>query len=114
MSNITNLTYDSLNEYFNKLKHTGYLNISDTNKLLILTFIEELLFNNLSYFIDNEDYSIIINALNKLYGSNCIIGLPDYNIYNHLMHDLNIQDSFRSLEIGIPRFSEAKNIRIEV
>lgn len=114
MNNITKLTYDSLNKYFNKLKYTGYLNSFDTNKLLILTFIEELLFDKFPYFVDNEDYSIIINALNTLYGSNCIIDIPDYDIYNHLIHDINIQESFRATEIGDARFSESENIRIEV
>ena len=114
MNNLTELTYDSINKYFKKLTYTGYLNTSDTNKILILSFIEELMSDKFSYFIDEEDYGILLNALDKLYGSNCIIGMPSYDIYNSISSNYSTPDSLRSIEIGNSRFSENNIIRIEV
>ena len=54
-------------------------------------------------------HKIIQESINK-----CIIDIPDYDIYNHLIHDINIQESFRATEMGDARFSESENIRIEV
>lgn len=114
MENLSQITYDSINKYFEKLKYSGYLNTADTHKLLILSFIEEILYDKFSYFIDEKDYNTIMNTLIKLYGSSTIIGMPSYDNYSHLIHDVNIIGDFRIQELGSNMFSNANNIRIEV
>lgn len=72
---ITKITSEAIDKYYNSLSVLGYRPQSDANKLLVLSFIEELMTGDMSYLINNEDYRIIHRVLNCLYGS-CLIPFP--------------------------------------
>lgn len=79
-----NIIRDSLNKYFNNLQYTGYQSISNTNKLLFLTCIQELIDAGIINYVSEEDYEYIIKALYCVYGSNCLIAYPESNIQNNM------------------------------
>lgn len=72
------IVYNSLLKYFKSLEYVGYIDDLNTNKLLVLTFIHNILYNDYRGYISKEDYFIIEKALNCLFGT-CLISYPDYN-----------------------------------
>lgn len=116
MDNITNIAEESLIRYFNALSKLGYKNYDDVYKLLVLLFIEELLTSEFSFYITEEDYKSITNALYCIMGNNCLINLPSYTTWDSLFHDnLNYLEyiRFRITEDSIIRNTEGSNFRVE-
>lgn len=72
---ITGNVFESLQRYFSTLTHTGYKSYDEVYRLIIYTFIEELINGPMSEFITDDDYGIIYKSLNCLYGS-CTIPYP--------------------------------------
>lgn len=79
MINITIKTHEAFTRYFNILSKLGYMNYSDVNKLLVISFIEELLTGDLSSFIDEKDYRSIINVIYCISNNTCLLDLPSCN-----------------------------------
>ena len=76
--------YNSLNNYFSLLSHTGYKSYSEVYKLLVLSFIEEMISGDIKEYLTEEDYKYISSAMECLYGS-CIIPYPDKTILTPYM-----------------------------
>lgn len=68
----------ALNRYFSILSHTGYKSYNEVDKLLVLIFMEELLYGSMSEFITEEDYKAIYSSITCLSGS-CMIPYPSGN-----------------------------------
>lgn len=101
--------YDSIEKYFNTLSTTGYKSYSEVNKLLVMIFIEELLYGPLSQYITEDDYNTIIKAMYCFYGS-CMISYPTYKrevdkVANTLLKE------FRITEDNILRQTESNSLR---
>ena len=73
-----NLTYEALSKYFTHLSNVGYFKQSDVDKLIVLTFIQELLDRDFRGLVTEDDYNYIVRAMYCLYGSSCLIPYPDY------------------------------------
>lgn len=73
-----NLTYEALSKYFTHLSNVGYFKQSDVDKLIVLTFIQELLDRDFRGLVTEDDYNYIVKAMYCLYGSSCLIPYPDY------------------------------------
>ena len=72
------IVYQALDKYFHALELTGYIPDSQTKKLLVLTFYGDFIYNDYRGLLSKEDYSMIENALDCIYGSTCLIPYPDY------------------------------------
>lgn len=72
------IIFEAVNKYFTHLSNVGYFNQSNVDKLLLLTFIQEMIDNDFRGLISEEDYDYINKALYCLYGSSCLIPYPDY------------------------------------
>lgn len=72
------MIYDALNRYYHALGVRGYMPFIDVQKLLLLIFYRDFVFNDYRGLLSREDYSLIEQALNCLYGSTCLIPYPDY------------------------------------
>lgn len=70
-------TQESIIRYFTALSQLGYKSYCDTEKLLILIFIQEYL-KDYQYYITEEDYNYICKAVENLYGSTCLIPYQYY------------------------------------
>lgn len=75
---ITNQVHNSIKTYFKDLTYFGYRKQGDVDKLLVYSFLEELLTEEMRYFIKEDDYKLISKALSCLYGSSCLIPYPQY------------------------------------
>lgn len=113
MDKLTNIASTAVNRYFKTLSTFGYKSYTDVNKLIVLIFIEELLNSSeFSFYISEEDYKIITNSLYCLYGSDCMIDFPEYNVEDELIHQISYRPVFRLSEESSMRFTEDNNTRI--
>ena len=72
------ILYNSLSSYFNALEYKGYMPYSQMQKLLVLIFYKDFVYNDYRGLISKDDYLMIERALDCLYGSTCLIPYPDY------------------------------------
>jgi len=72
------MIYNALTSYYNALSKLGYMSNSQAEKLLLLTFYRDFVFNDYRGLISKDDYQVIERALNCLYGTTCLIPYPDY------------------------------------
>ena len=72
------ILYNSLSSYFNALGYKGYMPYSQMQKLLVLIFYRDFVYNDYRGLISKDDYLMIERALDCLYGSTCLIPYPDY------------------------------------
>lgn len=100
---ITNLVAKGLDGYYDSLSVLGYKPQSDIEKLLILSFIEEMLTGEMRFLITEADYKAIDRALNCLYGS-CLIPFPQYQ-------GSTLFGTITDGSIISPRITEDSNIR---
>ena len=103
----------SLNDYFNTLSKFGYKKQKDVDRLLIYSFLEELLMGEARYYITEADYRTIERALTCLYGSSCLIPYPKFIQENALFDTRDIQISPRITEDSNLRSTEEYEIRFK-
>lgn len=113
MDNITTISSEAFERYFNTLSKLGYKSYSNVDKLLVLSVIEDILSGELSFFVTEEDYRSIINALYCIIGNNCLIDLPSYDTWDSIIHENKNSVSYRLTEENIVRISENDIFRIE-
>ena len=78
MDVMVNYVYTALDNYFHLLSQKGYCKQEDVNKLLLLIFYYNLLYEDYRGYINSEDYSLVDKALNCLYGTSCLMPYPKY------------------------------------
>ena len=72
------MIYSALSRYYNTLEKTGYMSYTNLQKLLLLIFYRDFVFEDYRGWLSKDDYRLIERALNCLYGSTCLIPYPDY------------------------------------
>ena len=70
--------YDSLCRYFATLAKVGNVSYNSVDKLLVLIFYKHFIYEDYRGNLSKEDYSIIEQALDCLFGSTCLISYPNY------------------------------------
>ena len=105
MDNITSLLINSINKYFHTLSVFGYKDYDSVNKLILLSFIEELLAGELSIFLNEEDYKSVTKCLYCICGKDCMINFPSYNSNDSIIHP--------NIVPLTPRISENCIIRVD-
>jgi hypothetical protein len=114
MTNILDITSDALNTYFQVIKHKGYLKKSEVNKVLIISFIEEILDAKFCDFITEDDYNSIINAINRICSNSSIVKFPSFDVYTDLIQDIRIYNNCRMTEDNNLRMSQSGNVRVAI
>ena len=76
--------YNALTSYYHALGLKGYMPHSDSEKLLVLSFYRDFVFNDYRGILSENDYCCIEQALNCLYGSSCLIPYPNYLMNGNL------------------------------
>ncbi len=114
MDELLEISEEAIIRYFTTLSQFGYKKYSDVNKILVLFFIEEMLSGEMSYYITQEDYRSIINALYCLTGSTCMIDFPMFESYDTLVHSNNRPFVPRITEDSVIRSTEEDSFRVEV
>ena len=113
MDNITAISSEAFERYFNTLLKLGYKSYSDVDKLLVLSIIEDILSGELSFFVTEEDYRSITNAIYCIMGNNCLIDLPSYDTWDSAIHENKNRGYYRLTEGDILRITEDSIFRIE-
>lgn len=102
---LLNILDTSFNNYFKSLEQFGYKKDSDVNKLLVVSYIEELLSGEMRVFVTEDDYRAIERAIYCLLGTSCLLPYPSFRgIDNTLFGITNTR--------SMPRFTEDTNIRV--
>ena len=77
MGNLDELTFQALERYFSVLEKVGYVKQKDVDKLVLLTFLQDII-EHYSYYITEDDYNMINSIIVCLYGSSCLIPFAQY------------------------------------
>ena len=77
MEDLNNIALDSLQRYFTVLESIGYISQGETNKVILLQFLQEIL-QEYPYFITEEDYTTIERVVQCLSSSTCLIPYREY------------------------------------
>lgn len=72
------ILYEALSKYYHALGVKGYMSNPHSMKLLLLVFYRDFIFNDYRGLLTKEDYCLIEQALDCLYGTSCLIPYPDY------------------------------------
>ena len=111
MKELSIVTYDSIFRYFKDLSLYGYKKYNDVYKLLALIAIEEIVTGYFSNFITEEDYKVLNNTLNCLYGSTCLIPYKQFKIQDNSVNVYNMSP-IRISEDYLARISEDRLLRL--
>lgn len=71
-------TFKTLKEYFALLEGIGYVKPKTSIHILALTLVEDFINSDFSYFVSDEDLSIINRFIRCLHGKECLIKTPVY------------------------------------
>lgn len=109
MEELNKLVADSLDRYFTVLGSIGYVSETNTNKLILLQFLQEFLQEYQGY-ITEADYTKIESILQCLAGSSCLIPYKEYLLASELVPSIF---SMRITEDKILRHTEVeKDLRL--
>ena len=72
------IVFNALNGYYKILGKVGYCPYKEVNKLILLSFYNNFVYEDYRGLISQSDYKEIEEALNCLFGTNCLIPYPDY------------------------------------
>lgn len=108
---LSNLVYTGLQNYFTVLSAVGYKKYKDIDGLLVISIIEEMLNSDLSFYITQDDYKAIGLALEKFWGTNCLV---PYRTYLKGMQEVykELPPFNRITEDGSLRITEGDKLRI--
>lgn len=109
---INQLTLTSINRYYNILSHTGYLEDSQVNKLLLLVFITELFQDDFSWFMSDDDYSRLMGIIDCISKSTCIVPYTKSAIHIKPVKNYLEDIPSRVSETNIIRLTESDLIRL--
>ena len=79
MEDLNDITMQALDRYFKVLESVGYMSDSDTNKLILLQFLQEFLYEYSGY-ITEQDYTQTEAVLQCLAGSSCLVPYKQYKM----------------------------------
>lgn len=72
------ILYEALSKYYHALELKGYMSKSHSDKLLVLCFYRDFVFNDYRGLLTKREYCLIERALDCIYGTSCLIPYPDY------------------------------------
>ncbi len=72
------IVYEALSRYYHALELKGYMPITHSLKLLVLSFYRDAVLKDFMQMITEEDLYLIEKAFNCLYGTSCVLPYPDY------------------------------------
>ena len=113
MEELNLITLNAISGYYNNLKYLGYVDCEETNNVILLSFINDLI-NTFPQYITNSDYDTILKTVQYLSDKSCFISAPHFLTQESLFKDSNYykQKSFRLSEDSLFRLTEDNNYRV--
>ena len=113
ISKIPEQLMQTIDNYYNILEQTGYYNYSSVCKILVLSFIDDLLNTEFNSFISEDDYKLIADILNCFTSSDCLIPYSKFTEYNNTIKgSVDEEESSPVLSSYSNRITEDYNLRI--
>ena len=113
ISKIPEQLMQTIDNYYNILEQTGYYNYSSVCKILVLSFIDDLLNTEFNSFISEDDYKLIADILNCFTSSDCLIPYSEFTEYiNATNSSTDENDNPSVLASYSNRITEDYNLRI--
>lgn len=72
------ILFEALSKYYHALKIKGYMSKAHSEKLLVIAFYWDFMYNDYRALLSKKDYCLIERALDCIYGTSCLIPYPDY------------------------------------
>lgn len=72
------ILFEALSKYYHALKIKGYMSKAHSEKLLVMAFYWDFMYNDYRALLSKKDYCLIERALDCIYGTSCLIPYPDY------------------------------------
>ena len=69
---------EALSKYYHALEVKGYMSKAHSEKLLVMAFYWDFMYNDYRALLSKKDYCLIERALDCIYGTSCLIPYPDY------------------------------------
>lgn len=69
---------EALTKYYHALGVKGYMSKVHSEKLLVMAFYWDFMYNDYRALLSKKDYHLIEKALDCIYGTSCLIPYPDY------------------------------------
>lgn len=111
MENLDNLASQALERYFKVVEKTGYVNERDTNKLMLLLFLQNII-DNYSYYITEEDYNLINRIIVCLYSTSCLIPFAQYQSLIQPIDNYLLNIPIKITELDDIRHSQRHHLRL--
>ena len=113
ISKIPEQLMQTIDNYYNILEQTGYYNYSSVCKILVLSFIDDLLNTEFNSFISEDDYKLIADILNCFTSSDCLIPYSEFTEYTNVTNSyIDKKDNPSVLASYSNRITEDYNLRI--
>ena len=113
ISKIPEQLMQTIDNYYNILEQTGYYNYSSVYKILVLSFIDDLLNTEFNSFISEDDYKLIADILNCFTSSDCLIPYSEFTEYTNATNSsVDKNDNPSVLASYSNRITEDYNLRI--
>ena len=113
ISKIPEQLMQTIDNYYNILEQTGYYNYSSVCKILVLSFIDDLLNTEFNSFISEDDYKLIADILNCFTSSGCLIPYSEFTEYTNTTNSsIDKNDNPSVLASYSNRITEDYNLRI--
>lgn len=110
--NIDSIAFNAIKKYKNTLSKVGYCNSIELKKALVLIFITELLKDDYSVFITEDDYSIINNTLMCLSKNSCLIDYYEYAHHVEPIKNYLLDTPIKISEKNVIRFAENNVLKL--
>ena len=113
MEELNLITLNAISGYYNNLKYLGYVDCDETNNIIILSFINDLI-NTFPQYITNSDYDTILKTVQYLSDKSCFISAPHFLTQESLFKNSNYykQKLFKLSEDSLFRLTEDNDQRI--
>ena len=72
------ILFEALSKYYHALEIKGYMSKAHSEKLLVMAFYWDFMYNDYRALLSKKDYCLIERALDCIYGTSCLIPYPDY------------------------------------
>lgn len=69
---------EALTKYYHALGVKGYMSKAHSEKLLVMAFYWDFMYNDYRALLSKKDYCLIERALDCIYETSCLIPYPDY------------------------------------
>lgn len=109
MNNITNALADGFEKYYNTVSKLGYVDINAIDKLIVATWINDVLMGRYDIIVTEQQYKILENLYMCMEGS-CFVP------YSHYCRTATVnkrfdRDYIRTTENDLERLLQSGNLR---